>query len=191
MRKLAFLVAVIAVAASQRAGAWWLTGHTVINRTGVATLPGEVPDFLRRQIDWLGARSTAPDSWRDATEPSLQAIEIPNHIWYLEALPPMSGVPRSRNNFIVIEFVDRIELTEKDIRNRVPAAQTLADPFTAFLAYLDRSHARVEQVYALDQKHAFEGAGDHEARELVYASVTDAAAMLRDLIYTAWTASSI
>jgi hypothetical protein len=260
MRRLALVVAIVSVAASQQAGAWWLTGHTVINRTGVATLPADVPDFLRRQIDWIGARSIAPDSWRDATEPSLRAIEIPNHIWYFEALPPMTEVPRSRNDFIVLagdprrigtlpyatietyerlkvafrtwrglhakkedttsiekdaafyagwlghyvgdgamplhtsahhngwagdnprnytrdrdihgrfegELVDLIELTEKDITARVPAPQSFADPFAAILAFLNRSHERVEQVYVLDQ-----------------------AAMLRDLIYTAWTASGL
>ena len=102
MRKLACLAAILAVTAPQRTAAWWLTGHTVINRTGVATLPADVPEFLKRQIDWIGARSIVPDSWRDATEPSLRAVEIPNHIWYFEALPPMPLVPRSRNDFIII-----------------------------------------------------------------------------------------
>ena len=283
MRKFALLVGIVAVAASQPAGAWWLTGHTVINRTGVATLPPEVPDFLRRQINWIGARSIAPDSWRDATEPSLRAIEIPNHIWYFEALPAMTEVPRSRNDFMVLagdprrigtlpyatietyerlkvafriwrglharredtsfiemdaaflagwlghyvgdgamplhtsahhngwagenpknytrdrdihgrfegEFVDLIELTEKDITARLPPAQAFADPFAAFLTFLDRSHARVEQVYALEQRHAFEDATNLEARELVYTCTADAAGMLRDLIYSAWTASGL
>lgn len=283
MRMLALVVAILAVGGSQRAGAWWLTGHTVINRTGVATLPADVPDFLRRQIDWIGARSIAPDSWRDATEPSLRAIEIPNHIWYFEALPAMAEVPRSRNDFIVLagdprrigtlpyatienyerlkvafrtwrglharkedtsfieqdaafyvgwlghyvgdgamplhtsahhngwagdnpknytrdrdihgrfegEFVDLIELTGKDITARVPPPQSFAEPFAAILAFLHRSHERVEQVYILDQRHAFEDATNREARELVYACTADAAAMLRDLIYTAWTASGL
>jgi hypothetical protein len=283
MRTLIFLVIVLALAAPERPSAWWLTAHTVINRTAVATLPEEVPDFLRRQIDWIGARSIAPDSWRDATEPSLKAIEDPNHTWYLEVIPPMAQLPRSRNDFILMardvratgtlpyamienyerlkvafrtwrglrarhenttfiemdaafyvgwlghyvgdgamplhtsihhngwvgenpknytrdpdihgrfegEFVDLIELTGGDITGRVPAAQPLADPLAAFLSYLDRSHTRVEQVYALDQTGAYEDAGNAEARELVYACTTEAAAMLRDLIYSAWRASAL
>jgi hypothetical protein len=311
--------AIAATAASQPVSAWWLTGHTVVNRTGIATLPAEVPDFLKRQIDYIGARSMAPDSWRDTTEPSLRVVEIPNHNWYLETTVTLPSVPRSRNDFIVLadslssslaaaarpgllngpgagaangvpattsaaiprgvrntgtlpyamietyerlkvafrvwrglqarhedtrfiemdaafyagwlghyvgdggnplhtsihhngwvgenpkhyavdreihdrfegEFVDLIELTEKDIRDRVPPAQLLADPFAAFLLYLDRSHTRVEQVYALDQKHAYEDAANTEARELVYTCTSEAGAMLRDLIYTAWHASGL
>jgi hypothetical protein len=324
MRRLFILAAgtaILAMLASQPAGAWWLTGHTVINRTGIATLPAEVPDFLKRQIDWIGARSMVPDSWRDTTEPSLRAIEIPNHNWYLENTAVLPSVPRSRNEFIVMadglsfplpsgpgrgngpsgaaanvpaggpgfspgvgsvrgvrntgtlpyamfenyerlkvafrvwrglrakhedtgfveldaafyagwlghyvadggnplhtsvhhngwvgenpkryaqdryihdrfegEFVDLIGLTEKHIRDRVAAPQVLADPFAAFLAYLDRSHTRVEQVYVLDQRHAYEDASNTEARELVFTCTAEASAMLRDLVYTAWQASGL
>jgi hypothetical protein len=316
MRRLVLVLMTAAIAAilpSQTASAWWITGHTVVNRTGVATLPAEVPDFLRRQIDWIGARSMAPDSWRDSTEPSLRAIEIPNHNWFIESIPVLSPqLPRSRNEFIILaqgftsevpnaapagggaggapggsagspargvrstgtlpyaiienyerlkvafrawralrdkhedtrfiemdaafyvgwlghyvgdggmplhtsihhngwvganpnayardreihdrfegEFVDLIELTEKDIRDRVPPARQLEDPFTAFLAYLDRSHTRVEQVYALDLRKAYEDASNREARELVYVCTSEAATMLRDLIFTAWRASGL
>jgi hypothetical protein len=89
------------------------------------------------------------------------------------------------------EFVDLIELTEKDITARVPAPRSFADPFAAILAFLERSHQRVERVYVLDQRHAFEDAANREARELVYECTADAAAILRDLIYTPWTASGL
>jgi hypothetical protein len=46
----------------------------------------------------------------------------------------------------------------------------------------------VERVYALDQRKAYEDAAHGEARELVYACTSEAAAMLRDLIYSAWMA---
>src|SRR5687768_5588306 len=100
MRKLMIVIAIMAAAPGEP-GAWWVTGHTVINRTAVAALPPEVPDFLRRQIDWIGARSLVPDSWRDTTEPSLKAIEDPNHVWYMEHLPALTPLPRSRNDFIL------------------------------------------------------------------------------------------
>jgi hypothetical protein len=277
MRKLTLVIAIMAAGPDQ-ARAWWVTGHTVINRTAVATLPPEVPDFLRRHIDWIGERSLAPDSWRDTTEPSLKAIEDPNHTWYMERLPALGPIPRSRNDFILAardvrrtgtlpfsvietyerlkvafriwrdlrakqqntasieldaafyvgwlghyvadgamplhtsihhngwvggnpknytrdpsihwrfewEFVDLIGLSEKDLTGRIPAAKPIADPFAAFLAYLDRSHTRVERVYALDQRNAYEDAGSAEGRELVYACTSEAAAMLRDLVYSAW-----
>jgi hypothetical protein len=84
------------------------------------------------------------------------------------------------------QFVDLIALQESDILGRAPAARRLADPFDANLAHLDRSHTRVERVYQLDQAKAFEDADHAPGRGLVYASTSDAATMLRDLVYTAW-----
>ena len=87
-------------------------------------------------------------------------------------------------------FADLIALNERDFQSRIPSAPVrLADPFSAVLAQLDRSHARVEQVYQLEQRKAFERSDSREARELVYTCMTDAATLLRDLIYTAWVTS--
>ena len=88
------------------------------------------------------------------------------------------------------DFVNLIALGERDIQAGVGAPTTLLDPFASILAYLDHSHARVEQVYELEQRHAFADTTNREARALVFACTTDAATMLRDLIYTAWTSSS-
>jgi hypothetical protein len=88
------------------------------------------------------------------------------------------------------DFVDLIGLNERDIQSRIGPARSIADPFAAILAHLDRSHTRVEQVYALEQQHAFGDKSNAAGRELVYACTTDGAAMLRDLIYTAWLTSA-
>jgi hypothetical protein len=100
MRKAATTLALAVLVGSTGAPAWWLTGHTVVNRAAVGALPAEVPAFLKRQIDWIGARSQVPDSWRDATEPYLKAAEDPEHTWYMEELPRLAQLPRSRNEFI-------------------------------------------------------------------------------------------
>src|SRR5689334_18490937 len=102
MRKVIVLAALLVLISAPRPSAWWLTGHTVVNRAAIAALPPEVPELLERQIAWIGARSQVPDSWRDATEPFLKASEDPNHVWYMEHLPPGLGhnLPRSRNAFI-------------------------------------------------------------------------------------------
>ena len=72
MRKpwaLMFAVAVICGLRTFEVAAWGLTGHVVISRTAINTLPGDVPGFVKRQIDWIGARSITPDSYRAASEP--------------------------------------------------------------------------------------------------------------------------
>ena len=83
-------------------------------------------------------------------------------------------------------YVDRIGLVESDIQSRVPTANRIADPFTAILAHLARSHTRVDQVYALDQANAYNDATSSEARALIYTCTGEAATMLRDLVFTAW-----
>jgi len=86
-------------------------------------------------------------------------------------------------------FVDRMNLGDADLVARVPEATRLPDPFTAVLAHLERSHTRVERVYQLDRSGAYGDAGNSEARALVLMCTTDAATLLRDLIYTAWLGS--
>src|SRR5262245_16244471 len=88
------------------------------------------------------------------------------------------------------DFVDLIGLKEADIQARVAPAKTIADPFSAVLAHLARAHTRVEQVYTLEQQHALTDKSSAAARELVYVCTSDGAALLRDLIYTAWTTSA-
>jgi hypothetical protein len=88
------------------------------------------------------------------------------------------------------DFVDLIGLTERDIQDRIPPTRALDDPFTAILEQLARSHTRVEQVYMLDQQHAYYDKANAAARELVYVCTSDAATMLRDLVYTAWITSA-
>jgi hypothetical protein len=279
--------------------AWGVTGHRVIARVAVATLPSDVPGFVTQQIDWIGVRSIAPDSYRAASEPFIKMEEDPSHEWHLEQVTFLNPIPRSRVEFIQAvydeyrrlekidparaaltnvrgtgllpytaievyerlkatfrtwrdqqaarqdttfteldaafyigwlshyiadgamplhtsvhhdgwvgdnpanytrngdlhwgfenDFVDLIALSDGDIQSRIGPAHLVADPFTAILAHLDRSHQRVEQVYALEQRHAFADRSNSEARELVYTCTAAGATVLRDLIYTAWVTSA-
>ena len=88
------------------------------------------------------------------------------------------------------DFVNLMALEDEEIRPRVAAVRAIGDPFTAILEHLNRAHTRVEQVYQLEQQHAFTDKGHAEARALVSTCTTEAATMLRDLIYTAWVASA-
>jgi hypothetical protein len=283
VRKLPLLAAAVLLLAQQRAASWSLTGHTLINRAAIAALPADGPAFLKRHIDWIGARSTAPDAWRDSGGPALSAVEAPNHLWLMERLPPAMaqelppsrldfaravgdvtrtgtlpygvletyerlaiafGIWRQRRaarestSFIELdaafyaawlghyvgdggmplhtsenhegwiganpmgyttdhsihprferEFVMLIGLTEADVARHIAQPRTIADPRREVLAYLDRSHGRLEQVYGLDLRHAFEDRSNRAARELLYACTGDAATLLRDLIDTAWQSS--
>jgi len=88
------------------------------------------------------------------------------------------------------DFVDLIGLKDSDIQGRIAPAKTVADPFAAILAHLARSNTRVEQVYTLEQQHALTDKSNAAGRELAYACTSDGAALLRDLMYTAWATSA-
>jgi hypothetical protein len=99
------------------------------------------------------------------------------------------------------QFVDRMQLTADDIQAAVPPAVVIPDAFDAVLAHLDDAATHVEEVYELDKIGVLTGpdgpapAGetgakaDSDARALVRRQLTRAAALLRDLAYTAWVRS--
>jgi len=89
------------------------------------------------------------------------------------------------------DFVDLIGLNEGDILPRIPPGpRRIADPFTAMLEHIARSHTRVERLYALDLQKPFDTRDSREGREFVYTQIADAATLLRDLINTAWATSA-
>ena len=53
------------------AHAWGSSGHRIIGRLGVATLPASLPAFLRsaQTVDAVGELAREPDRWRKAGEP--------------------------------------------------------------------------------------------------------------------------
>lgn len=92
-------------------------------------------------------------------------------------------------------FVDAITLTSDDIQTDLPAAVLLPDAFDAVIAHLDAAATHVEEIYQLDKAGAFEPAASQstpeytKARTLVRQQIARAAALLRDLAYTAWVRS--
>ncbi len=87
------------------------------------------------------------------------------------------------------QFVDAIGLTSDAVQTEVPAAVVLEDPFDAILAHLDDAATKVEEVYQLDKAGALADATNAPAQRLVLRQITRAAAILRDLAYTAWVRS--
>lgn len=83
------------------AGAWGNEGHRMINRLAAATLPPDVPTFLRseaalNEIEYLGPE---PDRWRSPAEPELNAAQAPEHFIDLEPADALGPLPRKRLDF--------------------------------------------------------------------------------------------
>jgi hypothetical protein len=89
-------------------------------------------------------------------------------------------------------YVDAIGLTEQDIAPRVDKPGHLqGDVFELILAHLDEAGGKVEAIYQMDKRDAFQDTHDQEAREMVYSRTAAGARMLRDLVYRAWLESAL
>jgi hypothetical protein len=87
-------------------------------------------------------------------------------------------------------FVDLIQLTDSDLLPLMGKPRVLDDPFAAILAHLDDASTHVEEVYILDKAGAFTDPQNQAAIRLVRGQLAKAAALLRDLTYTAWIESA-
>src|ERR1700722_19233102 len=88
------------------ARAWEHDGHTMINRLAAATLPADVPAFLRTptaidEIEYLGPE---PDRWRSPAEPELVAAQAPEHFIDLELADALGPLPHKRFDFEAMVF---------------------------------------------------------------------------------------
>ena len=88
------------------------------------------------------------------------------------------------------EYLELIGISADDVRPLVGPARVVSDPFDAVLAHLDRSAARVEELYRLEKAGAFKDASNTGAKNLVATQLAAAAQLLRDLVYTAWVESA-
>lgn len=89
------------------------------------------------------------------------------------------------------EFVQN-NMHASDVRALVPAEPRILDsPFRDFVDYLRVSHARVAEVYRLDKRGGFDGAGTARSRSFTAERLAAGAAMLRDMIVTAWAQSAV
>jgi hypothetical protein len=88
------------------------------------------------------------------------------------------------------EYLELLSVTPDDVRPLVRPARVIDDPFEEILAHLDRSAARVEEVYRLDKEGAFRNRLHAAAKSLVLKQLAAASELLRDLLYTAWIESA-
>ena len=106
---LALLPALAVLATSTAAGAWGSTGHRLIGRLGVETLPVEIPAFLRQPgvIASMGELSREPDRSRGAGQPHDEDLD-PGHFQDLEddghtlGGPAITDMPANRDAFSVV-----------------------------------------------------------------------------------------
>jgi hypothetical protein len=77
-----------------------------------------------------------------------------------------------------------------DFEKLVAPPQSIADPFSDYLAYLRQSNGLVVQLYTLDKDHAFENQGAPAGKEFVARRLAAASQKLVNLWYTAWLESA-
>jgi hypothetical protein len=87
-------------------------------------------------------------------------------------------------------FIDLIQLTDADLTPLMTKPRILDDPFASILAHLDDAATHVEEVYILDKAGAFSDKTNEAAARLARSQLAKAAALLRDLTYTAWIESA-
>jgi hypothetical protein len=96
------LSVLLAISCAQPVMAWGPDGHAIINRLAVASLPSDVPSFLRSPaaLDAITYYSSEPDRWRSPAEPELNAAQAPEHFIYLEVADLVGPLPRRRYDYI-------------------------------------------------------------------------------------------
>lgn len=98
----AFAALLVLAAGSPNGYAWGNEGHQIINHLAAASLPADVPAFLRSPeaiagIEYLGPE---PDRWRSPAEPELVSAQAPEHFINLEPADALGPVPHRRFDFL-------------------------------------------------------------------------------------------
>jgi hypothetical protein len=131
-------------------------------------------------MGWLGHYTA------DGAQPLHDTI---HHDGWVGPNPKAYATERVHGRFET-QFVDLIQLTSADLMPLMEKPKVLVDPFAAFVAHLDDAATHVEEVYQLDKSGALADKSNQQAAKLVRIQLTKAAALLRDLTYTAWIESA-
>ena len=109
-----------------RAEAWGFTGHRMVNRKAIRTLPRPLRALFEGNTSYLAEHAIDPDLWRNGGREG----EGPNHYLDLDAFgaPPFADVSRNEAEHLRTHGADAIE------RGRVPwrAKEVYADLVAAF-----------------------------------------------------------
>lgn len=83
------------------------------------------------------------------------------------------------------ELIQEKKLQIEHVQSHLNKVQRLADPFASIVHYLQLENSYVVEVYRLDKQGEFVSNADATTR-FVENRMADGAAMLRNLVYTAW-----
>ena len=141
-----------------------------------------VEQAILYDVGWLGHYAG------DGSQPLHTTIDYNG--WVERSNPEHFTRSRGVHSQFETEFVhDNIRAS--DVRPLIPAApRVLKQPFRDFVAYLRTTHACVPEVYRLYQQGGFSGHGSAQSRAFTSARLAAGAAMLRDMVYTAWVQSA-
>lgn len=144
--------------------------------------PYGVEQAILYDVGWLGHYAG------DGSQPLHTTIDYDG--WVERSDPEGFTRRRGIHSLFETEFVhDNIRASE--VRPLVPVApRILKHPFRDFVAYLRTTHSYVPEVYRLYKQGAFFGHGSAQSRAFTSARLAAGAAMLRDMIYTAWVQSA-
>jgi TonB family protein len=86
-------------------------------------------------------------------------------------------------------FVDAA-ITPSQVRPLMTPLRPIGDEWTDYLAYLNKTHSYVDEVYQLYREHAFDGTGTPASRRFTAERLAAGASMLRNLYVAAWVKSA-
>ena len=157
---------VVILGLPQPALPWGTRAHAVIDRTAVDTLPADGPVFLKKYVDYIAASASVPDTWRGASEPFSKMEEDPNHGWFREQFAFMKQIPRSRYEFVLELYKERLRIEKSDPENArlmnvrwtgtLPyAAVEVYGHLVADMRYIRKLRAQGKDATFLEQTCAF------------------------------------
>ena len=115
-------------------------------------------------------------------------VSINYNGWVLKDNPNGYTTERGIHEKFETTFVGA-NIKPADVQRLVPAIRSIADEWDAYMTYLRHSQSLVEWVYQIDKRKGFDGAGTPEGKQFTIQCLAAGAAMLRDLIYSAWVES--
>lgn len=116
-------------------------------------------------------------------------VSINYNGWVLKENPNGYTTERGLHEKFETTFV-AANIKAADVQPRVPAAKPVGDEWDDYMAYLRHSQSLVDQVYQIDKRKGFDGAGTPEGKQFTIQCLATGAGMLRDLIYSAWVESA-